>query len=71
VETAEHAAVAAKLADAMGDFAVDLFVAALILVAAAALGSVLVEPAPTAPGRPPPGEEEQPEPRAPLQRASS
>ena len=29
---AEHAAVAAKLADAMGDFAVDLFVAALILV---------------------------------------
>ena len=29
---AEHAAVASKLADAMGDFAVDLFVAALILV---------------------------------------
>jgi membrane protein len=47
-----------------------LFVAALILVAAAALGSVLVEPAATAPATRPPGDE-QPERRAPLQRASS
>jgi membrane protein len=46
-----------------------LFVAALVLVSAAALGSVLVEPAPMAPGPRRP-DEEQPERRAPLQQAS-